>query len=141
MGADTVTDARAGKLNGAAGIGAVAFRKRGGVCLATNFRSKETLNPKVAPARILIHRALIKRSALGSFPKRSTAIERRRGHCRRYSRLERHAAGMDRKIADALARRRLHMGIRSVNYHAPFRNIVRGVVLVASGVGRPDQGN
>jgi hypothetical protein len=32
-------------------------------------------------------------------------------------------------------------GISGVNYDAAFRNIVRGVVLVASGVGSPDQGN
>jgi len=32
-------------------------------------------------------------------------------------------------------------GISGVNYDAAFRNIVRGVVLVASGVGPPDQGN
>ena len=31
-------------------------------------------------------------------------------------------------------------GISGVNYDAAFRNIVRGVVLVASGVGSPDQG-
>lgn len=32
-------------------------------------------------------------------------------------------------------------GISGVNYDAAFRNIVRGVVLVASGAGPPDQGN
>ena len=32
-------------------------------------------------------------------------------------------------------------GIGSVNYDAAFRNIVRGVVLVTSGVARRDQGN
>ena len=32
-------------------------------------------------------------------------------------------------------------GISGVNYDAAFRNIVRGVVLVASGAGSPDQGN
>ena len=32
-------------------------------------------------------------------------------------------------------------GISGVNYDAAFRNIVRGVVLVASGVGSPDQGD
>jgi hypothetical protein len=32
-------------------------------------------------------------------------------------------------------------GISGVNYDAAFRNIIRGVVLVASGVGSPDQGN
>ena len=31
-------------------------------------------------------------------------------------------------------------GISGVNYDAAFRNIIRGVVLVASGVGSPDQG-
>jgi len=31
--------------------------------------------------------------------------------------------------------------ITGVNYDAAFCNIVRGVVLVASGVGPPDQGN
>ena len=32
-------------------------------------------------------------------------------------------------------------GISGVNYDAAFRNIVRGVVLAASGAGSPDQGN
>ena len=32
-------------------------------------------------------------------------------------------------------------GISGVNYDAAFRNIVRGVVLAASGAGPPDQGN
>jgi hypothetical protein len=32
-------------------------------------------------------------------------------------------------------------GISGVNYDAAFRNIVRGVVLAASGTGSPDQGN
>jgi hypothetical protein len=32
-------------------------------------------------------------------------------------------------------------GISGVNYDAAFRNIVRGVVLVASGAGSPDEGN
>jgi uncharacterized protein len=32
-------------------------------------------------------------------------------------------------------------GIRGVNYDAAFRNIVRGVVLAASGAGPPDQGS
>jgi hypothetical protein len=32
-------------------------------------------------------------------------------------------------------------GIGGVNYDAAFRNIVRGVALLASGVGPPDQGN
>ena len=32
-------------------------------------------------------------------------------------------------------------GISGVNYDAAFRNIIRGVVLVASGVGSPDQGD
>jgi hypothetical protein len=32
-------------------------------------------------------------------------------------------------------------GINGVNYDAAFRNIVRGVVLAASGAGSPDQGN
>jgi uncharacterized protein len=32
-------------------------------------------------------------------------------------------------------------GIRGVNYDAAFRNILRGVMLVASGVGSPDQGD
>jgi hypothetical protein len=48
---------------------------------------------------------------------------------------------MDREMADALARSRLRMGISGVNYDAAFRNIVRGVVLVASGFGSPDQGD
>jgi len=41
-------------------------------------------------------------------------------------------------MADALARRRLQWGISGVNYDAAFRNIVRGVVLAASGTGPPD---
>jgi hypothetical protein len=32
-------------------------------------------------------------------------------------------------------------GISGVNYDAGFRNIIRGVVLVASGAGPPDEGN
>ena len=32
-------------------------------------------------------------------------------------------------------------GISGVNYDAAFRNIVRGVVLAASGAGLPDRGN
>jgi len=32
-------------------------------------------------------------------------------------------------------------GITGVNYDAPFRNIVRGVVLAASGTGPSDQGS
>ena len=32
-------------------------------------------------------------------------------------------------------------GISGVNYDAAFRNIVRGVVLVASGAGTPDEGD
>jgi len=32
-------------------------------------------------------------------------------------------------------------GISGVNYDAAFRNIVRGVVLAASGAGPPDQGS
>ena len=31
--------------------------------------------------------------------------------------------------------------ISGVNYDAAFRNIIRGVVLAASGAGSPDQGN
>jgi hypothetical protein len=32
-------------------------------------------------------------------------------------------------------------GIGGVNYDAAFRNIVRGVMLVSSGAGSPDEGN
>jgi hypothetical protein len=32
-------------------------------------------------------------------------------------------------------------GISGVNYDAAFRNIVRGVMLVSSGAGSPDEGN
>jgi hypothetical protein len=32
-------------------------------------------------------------------------------------------------------------GISGVNYDTAFRNIVRGVMLVASGAGSPDQGD
>jgi hypothetical protein len=32
-------------------------------------------------------------------------------------------------------------GISGVNYDAAFRNIIRGVMLVASGAGPPDEGN
>ena len=49
---------------------------------------------------------------------------------------------MGRKMADAVAWQRLRAwGISGVNYDAAFRNIVRGVMLVASGAGSPDQGN
>src|SRR5262245_55554083 len=43
-GADMDLDAPAGKISGAAGIGAVAFRRRGEVYLAANFRIKEGLD-------------------------------------------------------------------------------------------------
>jgi hypothetical protein len=39
---------------GAAGIGAVAFRRRGGVYLASNFRIKEDLNKRLWECRRLI---------------------------------------------------------------------------------------
>ena len=35
----------------------------------------------------------------------------------------------------------LAWGISGVNYDAAFRNIVRGVMLAASGAGLPDQGD
>jgi hypothetical protein len=76
-----------------------------------------------------------------SFPERAAASERWRGNCRRYARLERDAAGVDWKVADARVRPDYRWGISGVNYDAAFRNIVRGVVLAASGAGSPDQGN
>jgi hypothetical protein len=47
-------DGPAGKITGAAGIGAVALRRRGEVYLATNFRIKEGLDQRLENAAALI---------------------------------------------------------------------------------------
>jgi hypothetical protein len=47
-------DGPAGKISGAAGIGAVAFRRLGEVYLATNFRIREGLDQRLANAATLI---------------------------------------------------------------------------------------